>query len=120
MKRILIFMLTAGAVMAQDTIRGSYTYTYGDSESLVDARKTCKDLAVRDAIESYYLFVESSTEVENATLKEDIINTLSAGYLSNLNVVEQSEEGRTLSCTVEAGVDPEAVKDLEQLARNWE
>lgn len=114
MKRILYFMLAAGAVMAQDTVRGSYTYTYGDSESLVDARKTCKDLAVRDAIESYYLFVESSTEVENATLKEDIINTLSAGYLSNLNVVEQSEEGRTLSFTVEAGVDPEAVQALVQ------
>jgi hypothetical protein len=114
MKRTLIFLLAIGTVMAQDLIHGSYIYTYGDSESLVDAKKTCKDLAVRDAIESYYLFVESSTEVENATLKEDIINTLSAGYLSNLKVVEQSEEGRTLSCTVEAKVDPEAVQALVQ------
>jgi hypothetical protein len=114
MKRTLIFLLAVGTVMAQDLIRGSYSYTYGDSESLVEARKTCKDLAVRDAIESYYLFVESSTEVENSTLKEDIINTLSAGYLSNLNVVDQTVEGRTLTCTVEANVDPEAVQALVQ------
>ncbi|MBN1782835.1 hypothetical protein JW948_16985 [bacterium] len=111
---ILIPVLFQTALFSQDVIRGSYSYTYGDSESLIEARDTCKDLAVRDAIESYYLFVESSTEVENAMLKSDIINTLSAGYLKNLTVVEQNETGRTISTTVEATVNPEEVQAVVQ------
>ncbi|MBN2103123.1 hypothetical protein JW835_03685 [bacterium] len=111
---MLIFIVIKMSAFTQDTIQGSYHYTYGDNESLVEARKTCKDLAIRDAIESYYIFVESSTEVENATLKEDIINTISAGYMKNLTVIDQTEEGRTISTTVEAEVDPEQVQSLVQ------
>jgi hypothetical protein len=73
---------------AQDKIQGSYTYTYGDKESLVEARQSCKDLAVRDAIESYYVFVQSSTGVENFQTKEDIIQSIAAGYLKDLRIVE--------------------------------
>ena len=115
MKKVSLFIIAAFIavpIFAQDTIRGTYSYTYGDSESLVQAKQTCKDLAVRDAIESYYIFVESSTEVMNSTIKEDIINTLSAGYLKNLTVVDQTEEGRTLSVTVEAEVQPGEVEAL--------
>jgi len=110
----LFLLLSIGfvSIFAQDTIRGTYSYTYGDSESLVEARQTCKDLALRDGIESYYIFVESSTEVENYQLKEDIIETLSAGYIKNLQVVEQTEEGRTITTSIQAEVDPEEVKSL--------
>jgi hypothetical protein len=107
----IIFWLGAMCISG-DTIHGTYSYTYGDSESLIDAKQTCKDLAVRDAIESYYIFVESSTEVENAMLKDDLIHTLSAGYLKNLTVIDQAEEGRTLTTTVEAEVDPVEVEAL--------
>jgi hypothetical protein len=54
---IFIFLLFVSAAFAQDKIRGTYSYTYGDSESLVEAKQTCKDLALREAIESYYVFV---------------------------------------------------------------
>jgi len=121
MKKQIIMLgliITGMVALAQDTIQGTYVYTYGDNESLVEARQTCKDLAVRDAIESYYVFVESSTVVENATLKEDIISTISAGYLKNLTVVDQTEEGRTISTTVEAEIDPEQVQALVQKMAN--
>jgi hypothetical protein len=98
--------------VAQDTIRGTYSYTYGDKESLVEARSTCKDLALREAIESYYIFVESSTDVENFQLKEDIIKSITAGYVKNVQIVDQNEEGRTITMTVEATVDPDEVKEL--------
>lgn len=111
---IPFLIMAAVSLYSQDIIRGSYSYTYGDSESLVQAKQTCKDLAVRDAIESYYIFVESSTEVENAMIKEDIINTLSAGYLKDLRVIEQTEEGRTISTIVEASVNPEEIQALVQ------
>ncbi len=112
-RRILIvFFLIAAVVSAQDVIRGTYSYTYGDAESLVEARETCKDLALREAIESYSVYVESSTEVENFQVTEDIIQTLSAGYLKNVKIVEQTEEGRTITMTVEATVQSDEVEAL--------
>ena len=109
---ILFFYAWVSLVFGQDTISGTYSYTYGDKESLVEARQTCKDLALREAIESYYIFVESSTDVENFQLKEDIIKSLTAGYVKNVQVVDQNEEGRTITMTVEATVEPDEVKAL--------
>jgi len=109
---ILFFSIWVSTAVAQDTISGTYSYTYGDKESLVEARQTCKDLALREAIESYYIFVESSTDVENFQLKEDIIKSLTAGYVKNVQIVDQTEEGRTITMTVEATVSPDEVKSL--------
>ena len=103
----ILFPLT---LFALDTITGSYSYTYGDSESLVEARQLCKDLALRDALESYSIYIESSTTVENYEIKEDILHTIASGYLSNIEILEQTEEGRTITTTVQATVQPEEVK----------
>ncbi|HHS12561.1 MAG TPA: hypothetical protein ENN03_02200 [bacterium] len=108
---ILVFAMFS-VLWGQDIIRGTYTYTWGDSESLVEARKICKDLALREAIESYYIFILSSTEVENYQLKDDLIQTVAAGYARNISIIEQKEEGRTLTVTVEALVDPEEIQQL--------
>ena len=108
---VLSFVLCmAWLASAQEIIRGTYSYTYGDSETLVAARQTCKNLALRDAIESYYVFIESTTQVENSQTMEDLIRTLSAGAVKDLKIVEQKEEGRTISMTVEGTVMPEEVK----------
>jgi len=111
-KIILIALTISGPLLAQDTIQGTYSYTYGDSESLVEARQTCKDLALREAIESYAIFVESSTEVQDFQMKEDIIHTISAGYLQNVKIVDQKEEGRSITITVEASVDSNSVQSV--------
>jgi len=108
---IIILLIAAWAVCpSQDLIQGMYSYTYGDSESKVDARETCRNLALRNALESYSVYVESSTEVENYQLTKDQIRSLSAGVLRNIEIVEEKEEGRTLTMVVNATVDPEEVK----------
>jgi hypothetical protein len=116
MKRMLMTIGCAAVwsalVFGQDVIRGTYSYTFGDGESLVAARQACRDLAIRDAIESYYLFVESSSTVENSVMKDDIVKSLAAGHLKNVRTVDQKEEGRTVTLTVEADVDPGDVKAL--------
>ncbi len=118
-KMIFLLCLIFSTVQAQDTIRGSYSYTYGDNESLVEARQTCKDLALREAIESYAVFIESSTQVENFQTRDDIVESISAGYLQNVSIVDQQEEGRTITMTVEAFVSPEEVKSIiDKLVRD--
>ncbi|MBN2416542.1 hypothetical protein JXO52_11910 [bacterium] len=114
---LLLVLLPISSLLAQDTITGTYSYTYGDSESLVEARQTCKDLALREAIESYSVFVQSSTDVENYQLKSDIITTISGGNLKNVTVIDQKEEGRKITMTVSAEVDPEEIKALIEQAR---
>lgn len=111
---LIAICMISSAAFSQDIINGSYSYTFGDSESLVEARQTCKDLAIREAIESYYIFVESSTEVETFQMKEDIIQSIAAGFLKNVNITAQNEEGRTISMTVEASVMADDVKQLVQ------
>ena len=108
----VVFLLIATVISAQDVIWSTYSYTYGDSESLVEARETCRNLALREAIESYSVYVESSTEVENFQVSEDIIQTLAAGYLKDVNIIEQTEEGRTITMTVEATVQSDEVEAL--------
>jgi len=109
---ILFVLIYAARLPAQEIIRGTYSYTYGDSESLVQARQTCKNLAIRDAIESYYVFVESTTKVENAQTKEDLIQSISTGVVQNLKATDQKEEGRTITIMVEGTVNPEQVRQL--------
>lgn len=112
-RKILLFTcIVYSFAYSQDKIQGTYSYTYGDNESLVEARQTCKDLALREAIESYAVFIESSTEVENFQTKEDIIESISAGYLQNVTLVDQQEEGRTITMTVEAEVSPDEIKSI--------
>ena len=43
-------------------------------------------------MESYEIFVSSTSAVENYTLKNDIIMNLSMGILKNVRVVDKSEE----------------------------
>jgi hypothetical protein len=115
MLRITALLFLTGMFLssfAQEIVRGTYSYTYGDSETLVQARQTCRNLAVRDAIESYYLFVESTTTVENSQTKEDIVNSIAAAGVQNLKTVDQKEEGRTISMTLEGTVNPEQVRQL--------
>lgn len=116
MSIILLLLVPVSALLAQDTIQGTYSYTYGDSESLVEARQTCKDLALREAIESYSVFIQSSTDVENYQLKSDIITTISGGNLKNVTIVDQKEEGKTITMTVSAEVNPQEVRELIEKA----
>ena len=89
---------------------GEYHYTYGDGESLVEARRVACRMAVRSAIESYQMFVESTSTVKDDDLIEDLIETISSGYLEDAQIMEQAEVGRTVHCRVKAFVVPEVLK----------
>jgi len=100
---------------ADEIIKGNYCYTYGDNESLIEAKELTRTLAIRNAIESYRLFVESTTNVKNFQLTNDIVQMLSSGYLKNVKVLAHSEEGRTICETIQASISPQAVdKEYKQ------
>ena len=89
-----------------EEITGHYCYTYGDKESMQEARTLVRTLAIRNAVESYKIFVESTTSVTDSVLSSDIIQALSNGYVKDIKVIKHTEEGRTVCDTIAGKIEP--------------
>lgn len=109
---VIIILFMVNPVNADETIKGYYCYTYGDKESLKEAKDLTRTLAIRNAIESYRVYIESTTTVKNFTLTNDIIQIVSSGYLKNMRVIDHKEEGRTICDTVEFTVSPQEIEKV--------
>lgn len=115
LKNLLIIIIIPVFVFAQtDKIKvtGEYTYTYGDNESLLEAKSLCYTMAIRNAIESLTVYVESTASVDNYQLKNDLIQTIASGYIDNLKVEEETFEDRKVHYKIVGDVIPNEVKLL--------
>lgn len=104
--------LLASQTAVAEVVTGNACYRYSDNESLTAAREIALSMAKRDALEGNSVFVESTSNVENMTLKNDLITNLTTGYLKNLKVLEETEDFglREICRTVQAEVEPVEVK----------
>jgi hypothetical protein len=109
---VLLIILPFSISFADEIITGHYCYTYGDNESLKEARETTRMLAIRNAIESYRAFITSASTVGNFQLTNDLIQIISSGYLKDLRTIEHKEEGRTICETIQATVSPQAIENV--------
>lgn len=110
---LAVCLLVLPALCAADeTIRGHYCYTYGDNESLREARESTRTLAIRDAVESFGVYVVSTMTVKDFVLTDDLVNTISSGYLKNIEVLAHTEEGRTICDTIQGRISPQDVQAL--------
>jgi hypothetical protein len=91
---------------------GEYQYTYGDQQTPDQARQIAYTMAVRKAIESYPVFMEDTSPVKDPAVIKAVIQTLASGYLQDLRIVDQTEEGRRVSCKVRAFVEPGVFKTI--------
>lgn len=103
---ILAALLAAMPLSAEEVIEGRYCYHYGDNETLLEARELTRTLAIRNAIESYRVFVEAASLIDNFIMNTDLIQTISSGYLRDMQVLEHSEEGQTICETLQFKIDP--------------
>ena len=99
-------LLTAAPLLAQETIQGRYCYHYGDNETLLEAREITRTLAIRNAVESYRVFVEAASLIDNFIMTTDLVQTISSGYLRDMQVLEHSEGDYTICETVQFQIDP--------------
>lgn len=117
---LLLFSLALIAAKSDRVeIIGEESYTYGDKESLIEAKEIARSLAIRRAIESYKVFVDSTSSVSDFRVVSDLIQTIAKGYLHDLKVVEQSEQGRTIRIKVKAYIVPSEIQAVldKQLER---
>jgi len=99
-------------VFGQDRtlITGEYTYRYGDDQSLLEAKSFCYNLALRNALEGYQIFVASTSELQNYQLRNDLIQTMASGYLEDLKVVEETIKANSIYYKLQAYVEPVVFK----------
>ena len=115
MKKILIIALLILApltVFSADRLTGHACYHYSDNESLLVARQLAISLAKREILEQSSTFVESTSTVENFSLKNDLITSLSGGVLKNIKVTLKTESVEKAEPVEKVEVE-EKVKSVE-------
>ncbi len=118
MTLVMVLFLSCGIAYAatdSELVVGEFYYTYGDNESLAQAKEMCKKNATRRALESAMIYVHSEIRVGVEGLKNLDVHSLAAGCLKNVRLLEESVEGRTIYCRVQGNVD---VADLEKRLRD--
>ena len=114
MKSLRIILLLISTLFSQERvmIEGKSEYKYSDNETLIEAKSLCYNMALRNAVESYNIFVSSMTDVHNFQLRNDIIQTLSSGYLEDLTVVEENVDriNNSIYYKLRAYIRPEPFK----------
>ena len=107
-----------GWANSAEEVKGQYCYTYGDQETPAQGKKKALALARERAVENHQVFISNKTSIENFQLKEDLIQSVSAGLLKNVAIQEETEEGRTLCVEIVAQIEPSLMQ--EEIERSFE
>lgn len=107
---LLCFLISTPVSWSFDKITGDACYTYGDNESLIQAEQTAKTLALKYAIESYSIFIESKTNVKNYEVISDIIASISAEQVYNIKYFKRTPSARKICFAVQGYISPEKMK----------
>lgn len=108
---MLNLALPESAVAVVERVRGDFTYTYGDGESLEQAKEKCKKAAMKNALESAMVHVRSEIRVSARGLSDGSIHTITAGNLNDVEIMEERINGRTVYYSLEANVDTSALEN---------
>jgi hypothetical protein len=115
--------ITGHAQSGRVEVVGEYRYTYADQQSLGQARQIAYTMAVRNAIQSHQVFAEETATVQDPAVIKELVQVIVSGYVHDLEVIGQSEEGQRVSCKVRGYIEPGAIKtviarELARLQRN--
>lgn len=116
-------LLTIGAPPAQadspkTELVGAYRYLYHDPMSLTDAMTLSCQEAAKLAVSSSRLFIDSTSGVMESQMVRDLVHRIATTYLKEIQVLEQTEKGRTVYCKVRAFMNPDEVKAVIQTEVN--
>ena len=85
-----------------DRVQGHACYTYGDSETVNQAKKAAVSLAQEEAVTTHRVYVQSATTVKNLQLEEDIVQAAGAAILEDTKIEKQEQNGREICVTITA------------------
>ena len=83
-------------------ISGDYRYKAHASEQFADAKDLACREALRQAVVNSAVYREQTASIVDSALLQEVANTLTARHVQDPQILEQSEQGRTVFCRVKA------------------
>ena len=116
---VTILSLVPTLLSAGEIVSGEACYRFSDQDSIQAARDIALSMAKREALEGYSVFVESTSAVENFTLKNDLISSLSVAVLRKMKITETQDLANRKICTeISAEIEPFEIKQRVTAAIN--
>lgn len=94
---------------SRESVSGKGCYIHGDDETPTQAKKKALARAREQTVSGYQVWVESKAQVKNFQLQEDLIQTISAGMLHNVNVDKEEWDGRQICVMISAKIGPKDI-----------
>ena len=109
---IILLSFIPTLLNAGEIVKGKACYRFSDQDSIQAARDIALSMAKREALEGYSVFVESTSTVQNSTLKNDLISSLSVAVLRKMKIVQQKEDlaNRKICTEISAEIEPFEIK----------
>lgn len=102
--------LTATAEQNRLEVLGVYRYAYQEPVSLAEAKKIACTEAIRLSVDSSRFFIDATSSVMDSQMVQDMAQKLITSSLKDVQVIEQSDKGRTVYCKVKGVLDLEDAK----------
>jgi len=109
---IILLSFIPTLLNATEIVRGKACYRFSDQDSIQAARDIALSMAKREALEGHSVFIESTSAVENFTLKNDLISSLSVAVLRKMKITKQTEDlaNREICTAISAEIEPFEIK----------
>ncbi|MDD6128022.1 MAG: hypothetical protein PUB60_07710, partial [Veillonellaceae bacterium] len=106
---LCMFVMTPASATVR-TVTATGEYTMGEAETMLVAKERALEDAKRRAAEQVGVYVTSSSTVENLTLTQDTVTTMTASFLRVTGTPSYTTEavGDALAVTVRATITAEA------------
>jgi hypothetical protein len=101
---------TATAEQNRLELLGAYRYAYQEPMSLADARKIACAEATRLSVDSSRFFLDATAHVADPPFLRDLAQKIVSGPLKDVQIVEQSDRGLTVSCRVRGYLDQDEAR----------
>ncbi len=93
-----------------EKITGEFTCRYDDNESIDQSLETCKQMAMKVALESALASLRSRMEIDDDRLGRIYAGAIDKGYLKNFKVLESSTKDNMVYCRIQADIDREGLE----------
>jgi len=102
----------ANAQSASTEVSGDYRYTFHESEAIGDAKGHACQEALRLAVSTFPAVREHTISPVDAAFSKDLVLLLATQHVTDVQILEQTQKGRTIYCKVRGTLQPDTVAQV--------
>jgi len=101
---------TVAAEQNRLELLGAYRYAYQESMGLADAKKIACAEATRLSVDSSRFFLDATAHIADPPFLRELAQKIISGSLKDVQIIEQSDKGRTVFCRTRGYLDQEEAR----------